>query len=421
MNTVITTTKKKHFSVSSICRYAYLWLVTFLFVSEFPLAMGFTTRRVALVLALVTLLVKKEQTMAVWKLLKIKNVKAFFLLLLGVFLINLIHSLTRIDYSHAITYSEPWYYAYIVLYILVFSIYCAVEFRNQREFVCVLVGVLLFQTLIVVQGLLDPTFRMYIYENFYAGDDRFEDTVEEGTRLMGIGLVGADGSVKFASAALALMAYKLSSGLKNSLFWLGYSLLIIGTLFVGRTGVLIELALVLVLIIYSENKVRNMLIIAFFSCIVVYSLKTLLSSLDGFVGERILDWLTEGFYSGKRSSINEGILQGGLPPFSVDLIFGTGLDTGYKVGGIRYSSDSGLIRNYVANGIVGFILYYMAIFKLLTALKMNAVPSRIRQFFYVCIAIAFFIEYKEPFMMKYIFPWCIMSCMLLYLKDRSLK
>lgn len=410
-------------SIRVLVRYLYLWVVLFLFTTELPLLAGLTSRRLAALIAIISLFIKSKQVKQVWKYLDSRRVRSFFTLIFLVALISVVHYLSR-DYSNPLaTYSEPWFFLYIILYVLVFSLFCAVEFKSLKEFVLVIVGVYLFQTLVVMGGVINPAFRTYIYESFnnIGGDDRFSKTVEEGTRLMGINLAGATGSINMSTAALSLVILKLTNKIQTLWFWILYAIIMLGTVFVGRTGILVEMGLLLPLVLFAKDKIKTLTQISVFIILLVGVLMFVLSTLDPVISDFLWEWMTESFRASNRAEVNEGVLKGGLPPFTIDFIFGTGMDTGYSANGVVYDTDSGLIRTYMAYGIVGFVFYYLAMFKLLMSPKLKAVSRDILLFFYVCVAFAFLIEYKEPFMMKYIFPWSIVTCKLLYLKDSNAK
>lgn len=408
----------KRLRLNTIIRYAYLWVMIFLFTAELPLMLGLTTRRLAVVIAIFVLIAKRQQVKIIWGSINPTKISMFIVSLAFVTIISLLHTFTRTENNPYATYSEPWFFLYIVLYILVFSLFCAVEFKTLKEFVWVLIGIYLFQTVVVLRGLVDPAFRLHIYEAYNnTGDDRFIKTIEEGTRLMGINLIGAAGSVKMSTASLALVLLYTSRKIKSLWFWVSYMVIMIGTAFVGRTGILVEIALLIPLFLNGKGRAKNILYVLVFASILISAIMYVLSTLDPAVSESLLNWMTESFDSKDRGAVNEGVLQGGWPPFSLEFVFGTGMDTGYSQDGVIYTSDSGLIRTYMAYGVVGFVFYYLAMFKLLTSPRTRKCPREIRFFFGLCIAIAFIIEYKEPFMMKYIFPWAILTCILLYLKD----
>lgn len=394
----------------------------FLFTTELPLFAGLTTRRFAVLVAIIALFIKSKQVRQVWTLMNSKKVRSFFVLILLVACISFIHFLSRNVDNTVATYSEPWFFLYIILYVLVFSLFCAVEFQSLKEFAFVLVGVYLFQTLIIIRGLLNPSFRTFIYETFNnsAGDDRFGKTVEEGTRLMGINLAGAAGSIKMSTAAMSLVLLKMTNQIKTLWFWVFYAIIMLGTVFVGRTGILVEMGLLVPMVLSGKGRMGNLFQIVVVGIILISTIMSVLSLLDPVVSEVLWDWMTESFHASDRAAVNEGVLKGGIPPFSMDFILGTGMETGYTLNGITYDTDSGLIRTYMAYGIIGFILYYLAMFKLLTAHKLHFAPKSINVFFKTCVALAFIIEYKEPFMMKYMFPWAILACMLIFLKDCKL-
>lgn len=398
-------------------RYLFLLVVMFLFTTEIPIISILTSRRLAIVIALLRLASKQSQIKSISRLLDVRKVRSFIALLSFACLISIIHvSFRDSGYSNA-SYFEPWYFLYLFLYVYVFSLFCAVEFRTLKEFVFVICGVYIIQSGIVLGGVLNTGFRMYIYENFYFGDDRFDKTVTEGLRFIGINLAGADGSVKMSTAILFLVALKLSNNVKSFIFWTVYLFIFVGTIFIGRTGTIVEIALILPIVATGSHKIGKVFQITIISILAVSAVSYLLSLIDPVLSDYLLNWITAIFDEERRAGVSSGVIKQGIPPFSINFIFGTGMDVGYSTGGVTYDSDSGLIRTYMAIGVVGFILYYLSMFKLLTSVYIER--REMRLFFGLCVLLAFAIEYKEPFMLKYMFPQAILTCRLLYVKERT--
>ena len=112
----------------SILRYLYLWIIIFLFIIEFPLMIGLTTRRLAIIVAIIYIIKNHKRFREIKKIFDHKKITYFFLSLIAVFCISIFHYLMRGEnIDIAVTYSDPWYFLYIVLYVLVFSIYCAIK------------------------------------------------------------------------------------------------------------------------------------------------------------------------------------------------------------------------------------------------------------------------------------------------------
>ena len=91
---------------------------------------------------------------------------------------------------------------------------------------------------------------------------------------------------------------------------------------------------------------------------------------------------------------------------------------GYDGNGHFYRTDSGLLMTLMANGIVGFICYYLAMLNLLLLPKMKIIFKE-RLFFLLLISISFFIEFKEAFFLKYIYAWFVLTIMFLW-QDRRI-
>ena len=106
-----------------------------------------------------------------------------------------------------------------------------------------------------------------------------------------------------------------------------------------------------------------------------------------------------------------------LPGFSSEFIFGTGVRGGFTPGGNFVDSDSGYIINYSALGIVGSLFYYMANLNMYMITYYINIKKIGRYFLLMLICISFLIEYKEPFMMKYVFSYIIVTISLFKVLD----
>jgi len=402
--------------VKDVVLYVFYFIVLFGFMFEVPMPMGLTSRRLALVVAIITLVFKRDSLHEIYKCLNKRKLNRFIISFIIIILLSILQTLSGSQniVGEYVSIIEPWYYVYMIGYILVFSLYCVVVFDSVKQYSTIIIGILLLQSAIVIYAISNPTFRMLIYEFGNLNEGKMERTIENGTRVVGFLMGGADGSVIMSISCILLLLLRRNNQINRVVFYILYVFFIIITAFVGRTGILVEGALLIYDSLSGKNKIRNLAGLFVSAVLAVVILTSVLNNASEIDSEHYLEWMTEFLDKDSRESINQGVIQEGFPPLNSDLIFGTGLASGYSYGGKSYYSDSGYVRAYTSIGIVGMILYYWGLLNLLKS------PSFKRKecFFTLLIIIAFVIEYKEPFMMKYVFPWAVLTCFLLSVKDK---
>lgn len=403
--------------VKDVVLYVFYFIVLFGFMFEVPMPMGLTSRRLALVVAIITLVFKRDSLHEIYKCLNKRKLNRFIISFIIIILLSILQTLSGSQniVGEYVSVIEPWYYIYMIGYIMIFSLYCVVVFDSVKHYSTIVIGILLLQSAIVIYAIANPTFRMLIYEFGNLNEGKMEKTIKNGTRVVGFLMGGADGSVIMSISCILLLLLRRKNQINRVLFYILYIFFIIITAFVGRTGILVEVALLLYDSLSGKNKIRNLVGLVISAILAVVILTTVLNNASEINSEHYLEWMTEFLDKDRRESINQGVIQEGFPPFNSDLIFGTGLASGYSYGGQSYYSDSGYVRAYSSIGVVGMILYYWGLLNLFKS------PSFKRKewFFTLLIIIAFIIEYKEPFMMKYIFPWAVLTCSLLSVKDEK--
>lgn len=406
--------------ISQIIRFLYHFIVLFCFMTEIPMVGPLTTRRFALVVALGVIVLKWSKVRAVLSCVNKRRLFNSFILLLICVLITYFHHMDIVMNDNN-TYIEYWYYVYIILYVFVFSLYCIVDFKSIREVALVWVAIMGVEAVAIYAAAISTPVRLVLYELFYAGDDRFEKSIEWGTRIVGIGIHSSTGSITM-SATMVLITYLRIKDRISFYFYLLISFVLISsTMFIGRTGVLVELLIMAFYLLFYGVSIKKIAYIGLSGLLLFSFVIYLLQSSDSSNSDALLEWMTEALNAEKRKDIVAGVEQGGFPPFTPEFIFGTGLATGYNAEGVTYTSDSGFIRMWMSIGLVGFVAYYYAMFLLLTTAKIKKCCRGTKRFLYFVILVAFVIEYKEPFMMKYIFPWAIMTVGLFMSKENKVE
>lgn len=385
-------------------------------MTELPLAGPLTTRRLALVVAIGVIILKWPKVKAVSKCLNKRRLITSIALLLFCATLTYFHHMSMVM-SPNNTYIEYWYYLYIILYVFVFALYCFVDFKSLKELALVWVSIMVVEAVAIYFAAISTPVRILLYELFYAGDDRFEKSIEWGTRIVGIGVHSSTGSITM-SATMILLTYLRIKDRVSLLFYLLVSFILISsTMFIGRTGVLVEVAIMAFYLLFYGVSVEKLAYIGLSGALLFTFVIYLLQSSDSANSEALFEWMTEALDADRRKDIVAGVEQGGFPPFTLEFIFGTGLATGYTADGVTYTSDSGFIRMWMSIGLVGFIVYYYAMYLLFKSPIIKGCNKITRRFLTFSIFIAFLIEYKEPFMMKYIYPWAVLTTALFMAKD----
>lgn len=401
--------------------YLYHFMVLFGFLFEIPLAGPITTRRFSCILAIFTLFRHKEQLHVLFTKIRKDYFKKSILAFAMCAIIVSLNSI-GIKRNNASTYFEIWYLINLFLYVPVFALYCVIEFKNAKSFFLVYAGCFILQAIVVYMALMDTSFRLLLYELFYTGDDRFAKSIIDGTRIMGIALHSSTGSI-ICSTSVVLLTYCYLKKQINTLYY--YTLLIIfisTTMFIGRTGVLIEIICFVYAIVAGKrgNKIGKLLLAVLTSLIVTFIITNLLSkSESAFGGEAMKKWISAAFDSESQKNTMDDIMRR-LPPLNSEFIIGTSVMNGKTPAGTIFDTDSGYIMIYASLGIIGGIFYYIANLYLYRIAGINRSEKQIYRYFILLIILSFAIEYKEPFMLKYIFSFIIVTLTLFSAKERQI-
>lgn len=401
--------------------HIYHIIVLFGFLFEIPLMGPLTTRRISLLLALISLLINYKATREVTNLFKTKFLRkslffytiSFFIAFFNIFLLP--------EGNYDASYFEPWYILYIILYVVLFSIYTVQEFKEIKYFGYILFSCFFIQAIIVYTAVLYAPVRLVVLHLFNSGfEDQYASVVENGSRIMGIGLAFSTGSIICSILGVFLTYMVIKNQLSFVRFLFFYAILASLTVFIGRTGVAVELLCLFFILIKRPHfffKYSIVLVLVLLGLVHVIS-NTLLNS-DIANGDMFIEWMTALFSKEGRGKTLEGIHQT-MPVFSYRFIMGTGVMQGQLPQGDYMYSDCGYVMIYSALGIIGAITYYLANLNLYRSVLRNVRDRLPRLFIIFLILIAFVIEYKEPFMQKYVFSYIILTIGLFQLKSQNI-
>jgi hypothetical protein len=185
------------------------------------------------------------------------------------------------------------------------------------------------------------------------------------------------------------------------------------TLLTGRTGGLMSAVFFAVFMLLSRRRH----LFAMVTLIVAVGLVTVgfgrgaaarLSRLNPRV-ESLGGWAFEVFEKGSRTETWRDLSSQPVPALSLETFFGTGLvslDKRTNASG----NDSGYIQTYYALGVPATVMFYGALFALLMK---HVVRSDDRILLSVLVVSMFAVEVKEPFIFKYVYPFFVLSVVML--------
>ena len=395
--------------------FLYQFLMIFGFISN--ISFGFiTTRRLVILVALFIIIFNWKRVIELSSLIKPSMRKSGTLLLVCL-LITFFHAVTVVQ-SPMNQYFGPRDIVTLVMGILVMGLWSAVEIKSFEKFAIIIVVFVLLQSLFTYISAVNQPFRIYVAEHFM--DESYVNRSQQviygmGGRAAGIGLAWSMGSLVLAYGCLILIALRMRSRINPFLFGLFYAIILGATALMGRTGMLVEVVLLLFYGLYG-GQLKNMFFLVFIAVIGLIILNQVLSRYDELMAEVTREWMFQFMDSDKVGDINEQVSGGGLPPFSSDFIFGTGIILG-KYNGLTFDADSGYVRSYTSIGIIGMFCYYVGLLLLLIGPIKKTITRNQRMLMWVGIIILFLVEYKEPYIGMTIYPWILFTMALLLYRD----
>lgn len=383
-----------------------------------PLFMGLTARNLSLAIAIFTLLIRYREVKLIFQLINKKN----NLIVVCLFIICTFICFCSLPSIRIVgtQYMEPWFFFYEYANVMLFMLYTVVVFKDINEFLKVYVPIFIVQAVAVFMAVVNSSVRLFLYSNFYIGDDRFARTIEDGTRIVGIGIYASSGSIICSTICLFLVYAALKNKINTITLVLLYLVMVMMTIFIGRTGVLVELLVLAYYFIAGKFSLKKLVSIILSISIIPIAIVSLVSYMDVSGADVLLEWAF-GFLDKEQIQGTASVVAYKFPDFDEHMIFGTGVLRGTTEYGTFVWSDSGYVKTYCAIGIVGAFLYYFAYLKLFSMPKLNNAPKIISMYILLIVLIAFIIEYKEPYMHRCIFNWTILSVIIFEAKDNRFK
>jgi hypothetical protein len=291
-------------------------------------------------------------------------------------------------------------------------------FKDKIDFLNAFFIATTIQSIITIGSFLNPEFKQFILSAIVVGGNDIKD----GFRA--IGFTSASGAafsvIQFCGVFSGLMLLKYTrDNLIKSIFILIFIVIgLLSTLIIGRTGLLCSIIAIIyfLLINFNLKKVILYSVITFIISQInfINLLENQTEGIDGFNIEFFKNWIEDGFIL-KNNNTVEAISRMPIPPLSLNTIVGTGevFDAEKSVNASGH--DSGYIQTYFSLGFVFAIVFYVSYFLFL--IRITKLKNLLILLF--LIFILFVVEFKEPFIFKYILPFYILTLTVLYDKERN--
>ena len=410
----------------STIKSLFVTILLFLFLFEIKVFSIVTTRKIAFLILCIYGFSNFKSIINILKQYKIKNLFLFIGLitvLLTIYTIILNWGYYDGSENNKNDYLEPVYFVYIFAYIFLGSIILSRMVSNEEEFCKIMVRIMLFQALCIYIGFVNNSFNTFIYKNFYSDDGRFLNTVSNNTRIVGIQLGGADGSVALLLGMICCLYLMCFTENKKQKYIFYYFVILLATFLVGKTGAYIGLCGIIIFYLtkFLKNKNAKEILksfsIAFLFLVIVriaYDYLILNGILDIHLVEFFFKWVTQGSLDSIKA-LKEMV----IPNLTFETFFGTGIMRGTTKLGTIVSHDSGYIMFYSGLGLMMSIVFYSSMYSSIINMVSKIVNKKKKGFLFCLILIMIFLETKEPFFLKYRFPFVLLTLSLLALKNES--
>ena len=405
--------KKEKYNILS-----YIYQTAMLFGFTANVAFGpFTTRRLVLLIAIISITYKSGQLKTIFKELSFFRLRSSFFLFLGLLFLTLFNTVGAVS-SEFNKYFTPRELLTLLISIIGIGLWCVLEIKTFDRFAKLVVGVVMMQSIFTFISAVYQPFRIYVAEHFMTESyvNRSMGVIYGyGGRAAGVGIAWSSGSLFLAYGCFLLISLKKKNAISMTLFSVFYAIIASATALMGRTGLIAELILLLYYGVFSGNA-KNILSITVAAIFGFSVLSLVLSMYESYAANRMMEWMVEFMDSNRVDEINAGVVDDGFPPFSSDFVFGTGLELGhYK--NFHFTADSGYIRSYTSVGVVGMFLYYVGMLNLLLSVLSKRIGKEMKRFIWIGIIILFAVEYKEPFVGMPTFPLILFTSGLLLNMD----
>jgi hypothetical protein len=400
---------------SSNKKFIIKFLLVFFIIYDinFKFLPGFTSGRISFIIILSSFLFKWISSGGIFSKMFLKENGWYFYVLIFVFLIAFLQYLSSNDISQLARLF------YFTIYGIITPLILNIIFKNSNDFLLTIGISVLIQSLITLGSYIMPSVKI-ILNNLVLYNAHFD--ASNNIRALGfVSVAGAAFSLIQFTGIFSILTYLKLNYVKwqvKILLNISIIIILISTLFIGRTGLFLSIFVLLLFFVFNEFSVlKNFIAILSFVLISQLNFEKVLDSItkdiDGYNSELFIAWIRSGFRL--NNDLVEGLNEMPIPPLTYQTLIGTGLVSGPNGEGNASGHDTGYIQTYYSMGLIVAFVFYISYFYYLFV---NARKEKL-YVSYLLLFILVLVESKEFFIFSYAFPFFVFSYILIVKKGRK--
>lgn len=404
---------KMPFQLSDRARKCLLWVTLFLYF--FGLDMfGQNMRKVAIVIGMIYILCHIDKLRKILKHTGTKHLYLFFFLGL-LWSSGLIYRSIFYIRNSSSTYLSSLDLFYLFIQVFIMAFFVVICCKNMSEFGKAVVSMMIMQSIIAFLSIFcSPVKKILGVYYSFTGYNNIYFYLENSTTGVGIGLVASTGSIIMLTSQILIVYLRLARVIGQNRFIVSYLTIMLGEVFIGRTGLYLSIVLLLFFFL-SERPVvsKYLLIIKIFMLVAVGICGFLLviRSVYPSLYTRWIERIFEAWFGmiKKGSSVTlETIKKMTYPKLTWETLWGTSVIGGISYAGTEFHNDVGYFQTYFGLGLFGAIAYYLG-YLILFMYPVIRHRTFLKRFFVFAVLVMYIAEFKEPVMHQATFPFMILT------------
>ena len=389
----------------------FLLVFFILYDINFKFLPGFTSGRISFVVVLVYFLFEWIRSGATFSKFFLNENSWYFNVLIFVIIIAFLQFFS----SNDITQVARLFY--FTIYGIVTPLILVKIFNKSNDFLLVIGISVLLQSFITLGSYLIPSIKVLL-NNLVLYNAHFD--ASNNTRALGfVSVAGAAFSLIQFTGVFSILTYLNLNHVKwqfKMLLNISILIILISTLFIGRTGLFLSILVLLLFFIFNKFSIKKVILgILCFSIILQINFEKALDfvtkDVDGYNSELFIAWIQSGFRL--NNDLVEGLNEMPIPPLTYQTLIGTGLLVGPNGEGNASGHDTGYIQTYYSMGlIIAFVFYVSYFYYLFIKVRRNKFNLS-----YFLLFILILVESKEFFIFSYAFPFFVFSYILIVRKE----
>jgi hypothetical protein len=380
-------------------------LFSILFDINFVFAPGITTARVALATLILVAFVKKPtfQTHTI-------NFLTFLIVLL---------SFSILQYLFSKDFSQSSRLIWFCLYGVIAPFLYLSHVKNRTDFFLSVSIVAFIQAILTICSYLNPAIKSSFSSLIIFTSNYDDQIVLRALNFASVG--GASFSVIQSSGVISLLILnhicKLNF-IKTTMSWVAIVIILISIVFTGRTGLFISIFAIVTYLLLNPSVKKfsslGLFLLIFSQINFLGIIDKFTSNIEGYKSEIFVQWI-ESSFDLKGNSTVEALNEMPIPKISLKTIIGTGKVVDENGQGNACRNDSGYIQTYYSLGLILAMTFYIGYLLFLNRI----IKLQRNKALYLLPLIVFFIEYKEPFIFSYSFPFFVLCTILIFNKTNN--